>query len=103
MKDKRIHIRLTEKENNKISSKAKKLNMTLTEYILYSAKNVRLTYYPVDEYCLEDIKKIGNEINELTKLANSGILKVVDFTDIAMELAKLNKKMHEITEKDFEV
>ena len=76
-KDKRINIRLTEQEKNLIEKKANKCNMTITNYIINSClKNKIIVINGLDKVDTE-LRRIGNNINQLTKLANERIIKTI--------------------------
>ena len=84
-KDKKINIRLTEKEKNIIELKAKKLNMTITKFIISSClKNKIVIINGLDKVDTE-LRRIGNNINQLTRLANEKIITVIDLKKLRME------------------
>ena len=74
-KDKKINIRLTEKEKSIIESKAKKLNMTLTKFIVSSCLKDKIVIVNGLDKVDSELRRIGNNINQLTRLANEKINK----------------------------
>ena len=85
-KDKKINIRLTEKEKNIIELKAKKLNMTITKFIVSSCLKDKIVIVNGLDKVDTELRRIGNNINQLTRLANEKIITVIDFKELRMEV-----------------
>ena len=77
-KDKRINIRLTEKEKKLIELKAKKCNMTVTKYIISSCLKDNIIVIDGLNKVDTELRRIGNNINQLTRLSNERIISAVD-------------------------
>lgn len=98
-KNKKINIRLTEKEKSLIETKAKKCNMTITKYIINSClKNKIIVINGLDKIDTE-LRKIGNNINQLTKLSHEGIINVVDLKEIRMEVNNIWQLLRQLVQK----
>ena len=89
-KDKKINIRLTEKEKSIIESKAKKLNMTLTKFIVSSCLKDKIVIVNGLDKVDSELRRIGNNINQLTRLANEKIITVIDLKELLQEGPKNN-------------
>ena len=88
-KNKRVNFRITEKELQKIKEKAKKSNMNLTKYLTVCALNKNiLVVENLKEFQLE-LRRIGNNLNQLTRLCNEGII-------TCLELENIKKQVNEI-------
>lgn len=85
-KDKKINIRLTEKEKSIIELKAKKLNMTITKFIVSSCLKDKIVIVNGLDKVDNELRRIGNNINQLTRLANEKIITVIDFKELRMEV-----------------
>lgn len=85
-KDKKINIRLTEKEKSIIEVKAKKLNMTITKFIVSSCLKDKIVIVNGLDKVDTELRRIGNNINQLTRLANEKIITVIDFKELRMEV-----------------
>ncbi len=85
-KDKKINIRLTEKEKSIIELKAKKLNMTITKFIVSSCLKDKIVIVNGLDKVDTELRRIGNNINQLTRLANEKIITVIDFKELRMEV-----------------
>ena len=76
MKNKRMNIRLTQAEYDAISKRAKRANLTLTEYITKSCLGKQIFVIDGIDELNRQHRALGNNINQLTKLANSGQIRV---------------------------
>ena len=85
-KDKKINIRLTEKEKSIIEVKAKKLNMTITKFIISSCLKDKIVIVNGLDKVDTELRRIGNNINQLTRLANEKIITVIDLKELRMEV-----------------
>ena len=85
-KDKKINIRLTEKEKSIIEVKAKKLNMTITKFIVSSCLKDKIVIVNGLDKVDTELRRIGNNINQLTRLANEKIITVIHLKELRMEV-----------------
>lgn len=86
-RNKDIHFRCSYTEKEIMKEEAKKREMTLQEFVLYATMNYESIVFP--ENFKEDLKnlhlqilRLGNNINQLTKLANAGIIKSVSLNEV---------------------
>lgn len=78
-------IRLTQSEKSAIISKAKKSKLTLTEYILKSSFKTQIKVIDL-QLLLVELKRIGNNLNQITRKINSGAFNSYNFSEmIAMQ------------------
>ena len=98
-KDKKINIRLTEKEKNIIESKAKKLNMTLTKFIVSSCLKDKIVIINGLDKIDTELRRIGNNINQLTRLANEKIITVIDLKELRMEVNDIWQLLKQLVQK----
>lgn len=98
-KDKKINIRLTEKEKNIIESKAKKLNMTLTKFIVSSCLKDKIVIVNGLDKVDAELRRIGNNINQLTRLANEKIITVVDLKELRTEVNNIWQLLKQLAQK----
>lgn len=80
-----LSIRLTQSEKSAIISKAKKSKLTLTEYILKSSFKTQIKVIDL-QLLLVELKRIGNNLNQITRKINSGAFNSYNFSEmIAMQ------------------
>ena len=98
-KDKKINIRLTEKEKNIIELKAKKLNMTITKFIISSCLKDKIVIVNGLDKVDTELRRIGNNINQLTRLANEKIITVIDLKELRMEVNDIWQLLKQLVQK----
>ena len=98
-KDKNINIRLTEKEKNIIESKAKKLNMTITKFIVSSCLKDKIVIVNGLDKVDTELRRIGNNINQLTRLANEKIITVINLKELRMEVNNIWQLLKQLVQK----
>ena len=98
-KDKKINIRLTEKEKSIIEVKAKKLNMTLTKFIVSSCLKDKIVIVNGLDKVDTELRRIGNNINQLTRLANEKIITVIDLKELRMEVNNIWQLLKQLVQK----
>ena len=98
-KDKKINIRLTEKEKSIIELKAKKLNMTITKFIVSSCLKDKIVIVNGLDKVDTELRRIGNNINQLTRLANEKIITVINLKELRMEVNNIWQLLKQLVQK----
>ena len=98
-KDKKINIRLTEKEKSIIEVKAKKLNMTITKFIISSCLKDKIVIVNGLDKVDSELRRIGNNINQLTRLANEKIITVINLKELRMEVNNIWQLLKQLVQK----
>ena len=98
-KDKKINIRLTEKKKNIIEVKAKKLNMTITKFIISSCLKDKIVIVNGLDRVDTELRRIGNNINQLTRLANEKIITVINLKELRMEVNNIWQLLKQLVQK----
>ena len=80
-RNKSIPIRVTEKELKAIDEAAKKAKKNRTEYLISAALGKEITVINDLREMLVQLKRIGNNLNQLTRKANAHEVQVVDLTE----------------------
>ena len=89
-RQKQIVIRATDKEFEQIKKKVEKSKLTQNKYLLQSALDKEINVVDGIKDLVLEIKRIGINLNQLTKLANQG---KVDCSD---ELEEINGELVEV-------
>lgn len=97
IKDKNYAFRITEKDLNTIKHKAKKAKMTVTEYITQSALAKGIIIIDGLPEIVNQLKKIGNNLNQLTMLSHQGVIKTVNLDETEESLTAIYWKINELT------
>ena len=83
-----VPFRVTEKELEAIDKKAEKAKMNRTEYLITAATNKKITLIEDIKPMLTELRRIGNNLNQITKLANMGKVDAINLTETSEALAE---------------
>ena len=98
MKDKRINFRVSETMDALIRKKAADAGMNLTEYIVLCAIDKKVINYDGLRELTTQVKKLGNNVNQLLVLSRQGRINTVNLTATQEEL----KRIHELLSEQFQ-
>ena len=90
-RDKTLTIRLTESEKMMIEKKASKAKLNLTEYIISVSSKSKISVTEDTKPLLMELKRIGNNINQIAMKINSGVISSYNFD----EVISLQRKIYE--------
>ena len=90
-RDKTLTIRLTESEKMMIEKKASKAKLNLTEYIISVSSKSKISVTEDTKPLLMELKRIGNNINQIAMKINSGVVSSYNFD----EVISLQRKIYE--------
>lgn len=88
-KDKIITIRVSEKEKKKLIEKSKIAKLSLSEYLIRQGLDKEIVIVDGLNEVVSELRRIGNNINQLTYLANSERIYNVDFGEVKQEIGKI--------------
>lgn len=98
-KDKIITIRVSEKEKKRLIEKSKIAKLSLSEYLIEQGLDKDIVMvYGLNEV-VSELRRIGNNINQLTYLTNSGRIYIVDLSDMKQEIGKVWNVINELQNK----
>lgn len=88
-KDQVINIRVTKKEKERLIKLSEKAGMTLSMYLVEQGLDKDIIVIEGIDKFETELRRIGNNINQLTYWANCGYLKVVSLDEVKKELGKI--------------
>lgn len=94
-----LTIRLTKAEKANIIAKAKRAKMNLTEYILAISKQTEIILPPDTAPIVIELKRIGNNLNQIAAKVNSGVAYVDGLQTVVENQNKIYGLLYEMTEK----
>ena len=97
MKDKRINFRVSETMDALIRKKAADAGMNITDYIVLCAIDKTVVNYDGLRELTTQVKKLGNNVNQLLILSRQGRINTVNLTATQEEL----KRIHELLSEQF--
>ena len=97
-KDKQFSIRISEQDLEAIRRKAAQAHMTQSAYVTACCLGKRIVIMDGLKEVLRQQKAIGNNLNQLTVLANMGKVQFANLDTAAQEFAKINVTLRQIQE-----
>ena len=94
-----IPIRVTEKELESIDANAKAAKKNRTEYMISSAINKEITVIEDLRELIVQLKRIGNNLNQLTRKANAHEANVIDLEETCTELGNIYQAVFALARK----
>ena len=98
-KNQKINIRVTENEKKKIEEKAKRCNMTISKFMISSCLKDKIVIVSGLDKVDAQLRKIGNNLNQLTKLSNERLVNVVDLNALRMEVNNIWQLLRQLVQK----
>lgn len=102
-RDKTLTIRLTDSEKKKIISKSRKAKMSATDFIIACADNAVIKTPEDLRPVVSQLKRIGNNINQIAVKINSGAVYSVNFDEVIDMQNKIYEKVFEIANANSQV
>lgn len=102
-RDKTLTIRLTDSEKKKIIAKSRKAKMSATDFIIACADNAVIKTPEDLRPVITQLKKIGNNINQITVKINSGAVYSVNFDEVIEMQNKIYEKVFEIANANSQI
>ena len=97
-KNKQFSIRISEQDLNAIRRKAAQARMTQSDYVTACCLGKRIVILDGLREVLRQQKAIGNNLNQLTVLANMGKVQFANLDSAAQEFAKINSTLRKLQE-----
>lgn len=97
IKDKNYAFRISAKDLDTIKKKSKQAKMTVTEYITQSALGKEIIIIDGLPEIVSQLKKIGNNLNQLTMLSHQGVINTVNLDETEESLTAMYWKINQLT------
>lgn len=94
-----LTVRLTKAEKAAIIAKSKRAKMTLTEYLLAVSRDTKIVLPPDIAPIILELKRIGNNLNQIATKVNSGMTYVENLTDVIENQNKIYDLLLKLTEE----
>lgn len=98
-KTERIEIRLTPEEKSKIINNSIKAKTTIADFIIKSAMGKDIVIYNDLTQLVTQLRKIGNNVNQLTKKAHRGEITCVGLEETEKELGQIWRLLNSLITK----
>ena len=99
MKNRKLSIRISEKDLQTLHHKAEIANLSLTEYITRCGLGKQIFVINGMDEVIRQQKAISRNLNQLTTLCNMGRVDFVNLQPLTDEYAKLNQTLTELLDR----
>ena len=97
-KDKQLSIRISEQDLETIRRKAAQAHMSQSDYVISCCLGKKIIILDGLKEVLRQQKAIGNNLNQLAVLANTGKVQFTNLDSAAQEFARINTALRELQE-----
>ena len=98
-KNKQFSIRISEQDLETIRRKAAQAHMSQSDYVTACCLGKRIVILDGLKEVLRQQKAIGNNLNQLTVLANMGKVQFANLDSAVQEFARINTTLRKIQER----
>ena len=98
-RDNTLTIRLTKAEKERIERNAKRAKRSITDSIVSLSLETPIHVAEDVKPLLIELKRIGNNLNQIAAKINSGVFQSYDFQDVVDEQRKIYEQLLEIARK----
>lgn len=98
-RDQTLTVRLTKAEKQLIERNAKRAKRSLTDYIVLLPLETPINVAEDVKPLLIELKRIGNNLNQIATKINSGVFQSYDFQDVVDGQKKIYEQLLEIARK----
>ena len=99
MKNKRITLRVSDADWQKLHDKANAARMTLTEYLTACGLQKEIVIIDGLDEVIRQQRGVGRNLNQLTTLANMGKVKIVYLQELTDAYAQVSSLLSEILKR----
>ena len=99
LRDTTLTIRLTKSEKERIERNAKRAERSITDYLVLLSLEMPIHVAEDVKPLLIELKRIGNNLNQIAAKINSGVFRSYDFQDVVDEQKKIYEQLLEIARK----
>ena len=99
MKEKKMSIRISEGDLERIHKKSKAAKLTLTEYVTRACLGKQILVVDGIDEILRQQKAIGKNLNQLTMLCNMGKVGIADLGEMKNQYRKMNEMLSSLLER----
>ena len=99
MKDRKMSIRISESDLQKIHHKADKANLSLTEYVTKVCLGKQIFVINGFDEIIRQQKAIGKNINQIATLCNMGKVNCFNLAEITNQYAEMNKLLTDLLDR----
>ena len=93
-----LKVRLTKEESDRLKERSERTGISMSGIVRTALKKQKLVELPPADFTetVVQLRRIGNNLNQLTRAANSGDVQIPEIKEALAELVALDKKLSKI-------
>lgn len=99
MKNKKLSIRISDVDLQKIHKKAEQARLTFTDYVTRACLGKQIFVIDGLDEIIRQQKAIGRNLNQLTTLANMGRVNFVNLSELTEQVTAVNQNISTLLER----
>ncbi len=99
MKNKKLSIRISESDLEKIHQKSAKDKLSLTDYVTRCCIGKQIFVIDGLDEVIRQQKAIGRNINQLTTLCNMGKINTINLSELTTQYTEINKLLTDLLDR----
>lgn len=99
MKNKKLSIRISEADLERIHQKSVKAKLSLTDYVTRSCLGKQIFVIDGLDEVIRQQKAIGRNLNQLTTLCNMGKVNVINLAELTNQYTETNKLLTDLLDR----
>lgn len=92
-RDKVLSVRLTRTEKEILTARARHAKMTYADFILRACFYADINVPPDLTPLLVEVKRIGNNLNQIAAKVNTGVFKSANFDEVISQMSKIYEQL----------
>ena len=93
-----LKVRLTKEESDRLKERSERTGISMSGIVRAALKKQKIVELPPADFTetVVQLRRIGNNLNQLTRAANSGNMQIPEIKSALSELVALDKKLSKI-------
>ena len=93
-----LRVRLTDEEHDKLKEQSARTGRCMSDIVRSAWKRMKIVELPPADFAetVVQLRRIGNDLNRLTRAANEGNVKIPEIKAALSELAALDRRLSKI-------
>ena len=93
-----LRVRLTDEEHDTLKEQATRTGRCMSDIVRSAWKRLKIIELPPDDFAetVAQLRRIGNDLKELTRAANDGDVKIPEIKEALSELIALDRRLSKI-------
>ena len=99
MKNRKLSIRISESDLEKIYQKSAKAKLSLTDYVTRCCLGKQIFVIDGLDEVIRQQKAIGRNLNQLTTLSNMGKVNIINLSELTNQYTETNKLLTDLLDR----